>query len=159
MDAPFQIRPIGPDDRDACGRVYFDAVRDGTGRHYSAEEARAWAPTDDPSEWGERLYTGVSWVAEGDGRVQGFLTMRHDGHLDLFFVRPGWRRAGVAGALYDAALAWARARGLATLTTQASLLARSFLARRGWEVVAEETALRNGLPLTRYEMALHGLGE
>lgn len=154
MGQSFRIRAINPADRAACGRVYLDAVRNGTDRHYTAEQARAWAPDDAARDWGDRLFSGTTWVADGGGAVRGFLTMIEAGHLDLFFVEPGWRGAGVASALYESALHWARARGHRRLTTHASLLARSFLIRRGWQVIAEEEAARHGVMLTRFEMVL-----
>ncbi len=154
MKTGFHIRAVRKGDRAACGQVYFDAVRNGTAPVYTAAQAEAWAPEEDHVEWGNRLYSGTTWVAEGAGDIQGFITFRADGHLDLFFVRPGWRKAGVAGALYDRALEWARDRGFARLTTDASLLAQSFLARRGWQVLAEEQAGRRGQLLTRFKMVL-----
>jgi putative acetyltransferase len=149
------LRPGGPEDAAACHAVYVTAVREGAAPLYSLAERMAWAPFDTPEPWmAERLASGTTWLAEADGRLMGFLTATEAGHLDLFFVRPEARRGPVAPALYDAFAAWAAARGLTRLTTHASALARRFLERRGWQVVAEERVLRHGVELTRWAMAL-----
>lgn len=135
--------------------IYFDAVRNGTAPHYSAQEAAAWAPdARDQSEWTGRLAEGRTWIAESDAGAQGFITLAPEAHLDLFFVRPTARPMGVAAALYDTLLAAAREDRHSALTTHASHLARRFLDRRGWTVEAEEQSLRHGILLTRFRMRL-----
>ncbi|PRY25951.1 GNAT family acetyltransferase [Aliiruegeria haliotis] len=148
------VRRGGAADVEACHDVYYDAVRNGTSPHYSAEQAAAWAPSRKPEDWLEpRLAVGTTWIAESVDRAEGFLTVTDAGHLDFFFVRPQWRRSGLSSALYDQMQAWTDARGLTHLTTYASHLCRRFLERRGWVVLHGETALRNGVELTRWEMA------
>lgn len=157
MNVPaYAIRTGTVTDAAACHAVYVDAVRNGTAPLYSAEEARAWAPSEQLEDWlPPRLQAGQTWIAEASGTVVGFLTVTPDGHLDLFFVRPGWRRSGLAAELYERMTAWAGARGIERMSTFASHLARRFLERRGWHVVSGETAIRNGVALKRWEMAWH----
>lgn len=141
--------------RDApiCFDIYKDAVHNGTAPHYTAEESAAWAPLDGAADWiFERFENGTTWIAERDGQPLGFLTATHEGHLDLFFLRPAERRTGISSMLYDAYLA--HFPDTPRLTTFASHLARRFLERRGWHVVAEERHERNGVPLTRFRMIL-----
>ena len=148
------IRDGGTEDAEICHRVYVDAVRNGTAPHYSRAEALAWAPSGETGAWmAQRLAVGTSWVAERDARAQGFLTVTPDGHLDLFFVRPEWRRSGMADALYQAMMGWAGQRGITRMTTDASHLARAFLERRGWQALELERNLRNGVELHRWKMA------
>lgn len=150
----WEIRPGGAADAPACHAVYLDAVRNGTSGHYTAREARAWAPSDEVEDWlPPRLEAGTTWIAWRTDRAEGFLTVTDAGHLDFFFVRPDARGSGLAAALYDRMMELADTRGHDHLTTHASHLARSFLEKRGWRVIAKETALRNGVPLDRWEMA------
>ncbi len=149
------IRDGSAVDAETCHAVYRDAVHNGTAPLYSAEQAEAWAPTGEPADWlGTRLADGRTWVADLDGEAIGFLTATHAGHLDLFFVRPEWRRRGVSSELYDHMIVWARANRLSKMTTFASHLAKRFLERRGWAVVEMETAIRNGVALDRWKMHL-----
>lgn len=151
------LRRFHAGDVAACGAVYFDAVRNGTAPHYTAEQAAAWAPSPAPEGWADLLAESDTWIVEAPGFCAGFLTLRADGHLEFFFVRPTWRGAGVSHALYRAALAHAKLRGHRKLTTHASLLARRFLERRGWQVTEEEEVERHGARLRRFAMALDPL--
>jgi putative acetyltransferase len=147
------IRPGGAADARACHAAYVDAIRNGTAPLYTAEQAKAWAPADDVEDWmPARLENGITWIAERDGRAAGFLTFTPEAHLDFFFVRPEARSGGLAGALYDRMIAWAKAEGHRHLTTHANHLARSFLLRRGWRSVERETAIRRGVALDRRKM-------
>lgn len=149
------IRRYHPDDTEGCFAVYLSAIRDGAHHHYSAAQRHAWAPHDMTSDWmPDRLEDGDTWVAEASGEIRGFLTLRADGHLDLFFVHVEVMGTGAAAHLYDTMLAAASAAGLTRLTTDASHYARRFLERRGWRLIAEESVLRNGAVLTRFKMDL-----
>lgn len=149
------IRPYRDGDGPACYGVYFDAVRNGTAPAYSEEQARAWAPSKtDNGEWSHRLSSGTTLVSEEAGQVTGFITLTGEGHLDLFFVRPAARPHGTASMLYDSLLRDVRCHHFTRLTTHASLIARRFLERRGWQVIHEETATRNGVDLIRFLMSL-----
>lgn len=152
------LRRLAADEIAICHAIYLDAIHNGTALHYSAEQRAAWAPRGPvPAEWTGRMTDGaVTWLAEcgdGDKGAVGFATLR-GGYLDFLYVRPDARDTGAAGLLYSAALAYARAEGHRQMTTHASHLARRFLARRGWHVVAPETVVRNGVAIERFEMAL-----
>ena len=147
------LREATPGDAGSCFAIYRDAVDGAT--LYSAEERRAWAPPDDDGAWmAPRLAAGRTWIADRDGAPAGFLTAMPGGYLDFFYVRPAQRGKGVAPALHARFLDWAEAEGHRTLTTDASHHARRFLEPRGWSVVEKEVVMRNGIPLTRWRMAL-----
>ncbi|MEM0946917.1 MAG: GNAT family N-acetyltransferase [Pseudomonadota bacterium] len=151
------LRPVANHDTHACLSIYLDAIHNGTSPHYTEAEREAWAPRDaahDLDAWESRLKTGLSFLAEDEAEPVGFITMTGDGYLDLFFVRPIARRNGAAAALYDHLLTAAREKGLTQLTTHASHLARWFLERRGWTVLAPEMVERHGVSLERFEMCL-----
>lgn len=149
------LRRYRPADAQGCHAVYLSAVRDGAHHHYTRAQRHAWAPHDMMEDWmPERLGQGTTWLAEATtGEIRGFITLRDDGHLDLFFVHAEEMGQGAAARLYDALLAEARSRGLPRLTTHASHYARRFLERRGWHVIAPESVLRHGVRIDRWEMA------
>lgn len=150
------IRRWLPEDAETSYRVYFDSVRVGAASHYTEEQRRAWVPSESMEDWWTpRLIDGTAWVAEDETGLAGLIALRDDGHLDLFFVLSRARGAGAATALYDALMNEARARNLDQLTTDASHLARRFLERREWKLVAEETVTRSGVPLARFRMVCH----
>lgn len=153
------IRRFRESDAAATARVFFDAVHRATRSFYDAAQRQAWAPRiPDTDAWHARIAPQIAYVAERDGVVIGFMTLRTDGHLDLAFVVPEAVGQGVAKALYDAILREALAAGITRLTTEASLMARPFFERQGWTVQCEQTVERDGVTLTRFLME-HDFGE
>jgi GNAT superfamily N-acetyltransferase len=105
------------------------------------------------------------WVAERDGAVAGAIGMTGEGggvaRLRWFIVDPGARRTGVGSRLLDAALAWARAQGFASvmlftfgdLVDAARLYRRAGFAKVGERVGTEwsETLVEERWALTLRE--------
>lgn len=149
------IRPYRAGDRAACKGVFFRAVRHGAAGAYPASALAVWAPSPLPDpEQPDKLLDQWAWVAEAEGRITGFMSLRRDGYLDMAFVLPEVMGTGVAGALYEVLIAQARRAGLARLSAHASHLARPFLARRGWQVEAQDAYERDGAVLTRFAMVV-----
>ena len=155
-----RVRGMAAGDAPVLARIFWRGVREGAAGAYDAAQRAAWCPAvPEGPAWETRLAAGETLVAERDGAPVGFMTWRpSDGVLDLAFVLPEEMGRGTAGRLADAVEADARAAGLARLTTEASDLARPFLARRGWRVVAGQTVERQGVRLrnTLMELRLDG---
>ncbi|MDT8345626.1 MAG: GNAT family N-acetyltransferase, partial [Thermohalobaculum sp.] len=153
LSAGLRIRAFAPGDAADCHRVFWRAVHEGAVAAYSTAERAAWAPDPDPPpDWGSRLGDGITLVAIRKAAIRGFMTLGHDGHLDLAYVLPEERGQGTADALLAALEAAARARGLHWLTTEASLVARPFLERHGWCGASRQSVIRNGVALTNFRM-------
>ncbi|MCB1493266.1 MAG: GNAT family N-acetyltransferase [Rhodobiaceae bacterium] len=147
------VRRFEPVDCDATARIFFDAVHVGAAGHYDAEQRRAWAPErPDGARWLDRLTGQSTFVAERAGAVVGFMTLDPSGHIDLAFVAPEAMGQGIAFALYRAVEAEAVRLGLDHLTTEASLVARPFFVRQGWQVVRAQTVERRGVTLSNVRM-------
>ncbi|MBO0333623.1 GNAT family N-acetyltransferase [Sneathiella sp. CAU 1612] len=138
----------------STARLYFDSVRDGTAPHYNEEQRKAWAPdVPEAEEWRKWLSGMTTWVAETEERLIGFMSLSPNGHLELAFVHPDWIGKGIAARLYKRLEAHARATGMTSLDSDASLLARPFFERQGWHVVKEQQPVRHGVSLTNFRMA------
>lgn len=75
-----------------------------------------------------------------------------EGYLDLAFVAPEAARQGVGSALLAGIEEIVRARGITRMTTQASLVAKPFFARHGWQVETRQSVERQGVTLTNFRM-------
>lgn len=152
------LRPYHPGDRRACYDVFREAVHTGAIGAYTPEQRAVWAPDNGfHPETADKMLDMVAFVAEnpdGAGRLEGFMAMEKNGHLDRAFVRPCWMGRGLAQTLYDLLLEWARGAGLTQLTTEASHLARPFFEKNGWRVDAPETITRGGVEIERFRMSL-----
>lgn len=128
-------------------------MHEGAVAAYTAKERAAWAPDPaPPPDWGARLGGQVTRVAIRKAAIRGFMTLGHDGHLDLAYVLPEERGQGTADALLAALEEVARARGMRWLTTEASLVARPFFERHGWQGGLRQSVIRNGVALTNFRM-------
>ena len=148
-----KIRPLVPGDYSHAGRIFFCAVHEGTRTVYSLRQRLAWAGESiDLAWWRARMAGMQGFVAEAEGEPVGFMTIDAAGYVDLAFVLPSCARRGVGARLLGAVEDWARARGVARLTTHASLAATPFFARHGWAVLAREQVRREGVALDRHHM-------
>ena len=147
------VRDATPEDTATLADIFFRAVREGA-TAYSEAERIAWVAEPVPVDvWAERIEGLDTVVAEEDGALLGFMSLRaEDGYLDLAFVLPEWHGKGVAERLYCVLEGRARAAGSRRLTTHASRMARPFFARMGWQVVAREEREKNGQVLERFAM-------
>ncbi|WP_176473892.1 GNAT family N-acetyltransferase [Actibacterium ureilyticum] len=153
---PPTLRLARPGDGAPCYDVMYRAVHQGAVAAYSPVERQAWMPHPTaPKGFQDRILAQHTVVACKRG-VIGFMTLGHDGHLDLAYVAPDWMGRGVGDRLYTALLDHAVAHGLSPLSTEASLLFRPFLARRGWTTQARQSVIRNGVAITNFRMQLTG---
>jgi putative acetyltransferase len=147
------VRRFVPADLDAVIDVFRQSVRRVAIRDYSEAQVKAWAPDEiDRGAWAERRGSRPTWVAEIDGRIAGFTDLEPDGHIDMMFVHPDYQGRGVAGRLLDAVEAEAASLGLERMFTEASLTARPFFARRGFQVIEQQTVTKRGVDFTNFRM-------
>lgn len=149
------MRQWEPTDAEASYAVYFDAVHHGSDAHYSADQRHAWVPSPIIQEWWlPRLAAAKTWVTSDEHGLTGFISLREDGYLDMFFVSSRARGNGTSARLYEKLIEQARSSELGRLTTHASHYLRPFLEKRNWQVTAKEVVTRQDVALERFEMEL-----
>lgn len=152
-DTPTSIRPFADADGPATLGVFLRAIRETASTHYDAQQIAAWASDDiDQLRWTAKRAAANTWVAERAGTVIGFTDIDDLGHVDMMFVDPTAGRRGVATALLAHVSSIARDNGIAVLTVDASVTARPFFERHGFEVVREQRVERRGARLTNFRM-------
>jgi putative acetyltransferase len=133
--------------------IFERAISETALSRYSPDEVRAWlGHPRDPSEWHVDRARVDTYVAEIHGAVAGFTDLDADGYVDRLFVSPDHGRRGVGRALLAHVVEEAGTRGLAELTTHASLVARPVFERAGFSVVHEETIVKGAVSLRRFFM-------
>ena len=147
------LRPYRASDAGGTLDVFLRAIRTTASRDYTPEQVAAWASEDiDVVAWGDRRLAARTQVAELDGMVVGFTDVDDEGYVDMLFVDPAVGRRGVATALLTWVVETAQAAGATELTTHASLTARPFFERVGFEVVAERHPVLRGVAMTNFAM-------
>ena len=136
-DTTLSTRRAGPQDLDALA-VLFDAYRGFYGQPSDVARARDWLRTR------MRVGESVVLVAERGGGIVGFIQLypmfssvrtERTWILNDLFVSEAARRGGVARALLDAAVEFARASGAAGIsleTTRDNASARALYRAAGW---------------------------
>ena len=147
------LRPYRASDAGGTLDVFLRAIRTTASRDYTPEQVGAWASDEiDVVAWGDRRLAARTQVAELDGVVVGFTDVDDEGYVDMLFVDPAVGRRGVATALLAWVVDTAQAAGASELTTHASLTARPFFERVGFEVVAERRPVLRGVAMTNFAM-------
>jgi len=147
------IRPYQPHDLEPVTRVFTEAVHRLAANAYDDEQRDAWAPRPpDLEAWQVRLDELTTLVAEIDGQLAGFIAWEATGRIDLLFTAPGFERQGVASSLYQQAERAIERLGHSEIVTEASLVARPFFERQGFQAVEEQTVARRGVLFSRVLM-------
>lgn len=146
-------RPYECTDLPGVIETYTVSIRSLAASYYSPEQIAAWAPVPpDIARWQERLARLHTIVAEADGILAGFASYTHDGYLDFLFTHPTFARRGVASSLYQRVEFALRTIDAPRVTTHASLVARPFFDRHGFQLDSEECVECRGAYLRRFAM-------
>jgi len=145
-----KIRPYRSADVETLARLFYDTVHSVNAADYSPEQLAVWAPGQvDLARWDASFLAHRTLVAQEDDTIVGFADMTAEGYLDRLYVHRDYLRRGVATALCDGL---ERGCAAAILTTHASITARPFFEKRGWQVLRRQQVLRRGIALTNFVM-------
>ena len=127
------LRPFLPADVPLLAEIFRASIEELTGDDYSEAQQEAWASRADDENFEKRLSDALTLVATMDGSPLGFVSLKDNTHIDLFFVHPAVARHGVGAMLYDAVEKLATARGAQRLTAEVSDTAMPFFQKRGFQ--------------------------
>lgn len=165
-EAPNPVRRLLPGEWRAYRAIRLRALADAP-EAFGSTLAREQALPDDT--WATRVAksadSGIdcALVAEVEGQLAGLLWAKVDaqdvGRVNLFqmWVAPQWRGRGVAAALLDEALGWARARGTRVVhlgVNSENAGALRLYERAGFQPIGEPYLMREGAPHMEQEMRL-----
>ncbi|MEX0270524.1 GNAT family N-acetyltransferase [Leptolyngbyaceae cyanobacterium UHCC 1019] len=152
------VRPYQLADTAAISTLFYDTVHHINSRDYSLEQVNTWAPKDLTLDfWIERLSQSITYVAEQTiveqtKQIIGFGNLQANGYLDCFYCHKDFQRMGVGSQLLATLEATARSQKIHTLTTAASITARSFFEAKGFHVVSPQTVERRGQSFLNFIM-------
>ena len=147
------IRRATLDDAPAIATLYHDTVTKINSRDYAPAQIEAWAgETPDEEKWRERQTNRTTFVDEHNGTIRGFAELEDNGHIGAIYVHADYQGEGIASALLDEVEKEAAARGVTCLSTEASITALPFFAKRGFETVAAQDVEYRGQIFRNYRM-------
>lgn len=149
------IRSFRPGDAPALARIFYAAVHQIGGLHYSLEQLKAWAPAvPNPERFLEQASDGrILLVAADDSdRPLAYGDLEENGHIDHLYCRPDVAGTGVASALYGQLEAAARDRGIGRLHVEASEPARRFFLRKSFILLQRREFTLDGVAIHNFAM-------
>lgn len=148
----FKLRLYQYSDLEGVITVFQRAVRETASRDYNPAQIAAWVQADRDS-WQKRLLNSHCWVATIEDTIVGFGNVELDGHLDLMFTHPDYLRTGVASALLQKLEHAVIAMALPVIFTEASITAKPFFSRRGYQLLAAQQVQVRGQNFINYRMS------
>jgi len=147
-----QLAPYRSGEAAALAGLFYRTVHAVCLGDYTQEQVDAWADGRvDVDAWERSFLQHYTLVARVGGEIVGFADLDGD-YLDRLYVHKDHQRNGVATALVQALEQAAAQQGHRRLVTHASITARPFFEKQGYQVVKEQQVERRGVLLTNFVM-------
>lgn len=148
------LRLYKPNDCKEIVEMFYNTVHSINIKDYNEEQVNVWAPKDiDFIKWNDTLLEHYSIVCEKEGIIIGFGDIDHLGYLDRLYVHKDYQGCKVATKIVNELEDYARKNNVRTVTTDASITARLFFEKRGYEVMKEQEVERKGVLLINFKMS------
>lgn len=129
--------------------LFYNTVHTVNAKDYTKEQLNVWATGQvDLEKWNLSLQEHYSVVAVENNIIVGFGDIDKTGYLDHLFVHADYQGKGIATSICDQLEQVVQE----NITTHASIIARPFFEKRGYQVVKEQQVERQGIFLTNYVM-------
>lgn len=129
--------------------LFKETVHTVNAKDYSPEEIKTWTfSKTDFSEWEQSLSKHYSFVAVENGVIVGFGDISPEGYLDRLFVHKNFQNRGIGTALCNQLEKQVNG----PIVTHASITAKNFFEKRGYQTIKEQKVMRNGVYLRNYVM-------
>lgn len=147
------LRPYTSHDFQKIIELFYNTVHAINKKDYTVAQLNAWAPKDmEVSKWQNSLSEHYTLVCENQGMIVGFGDIDESGYLDRLYVHKDYQRCKVATMIVDALEEHARQTYIKMIVTDASITARPFFEKRGYEVIRQQKVERRGEALINFKM-------
>lgn len=153
-----KLRKYQSADCPVLAQLFYDTIHSVNARDYSKAQLNAWATgAVNLIAWDASFLKHNTIVAEQNGRIVGFGDMDDSGYLDKLFVHKECQGMGIAKAIVTALEQDEKRKRISCFTVHASITAKPFFEKMGYQVVRENTVIRQGIQLTNFSMSKDGL--
>lgn len=143
------LRAYQQSDCESLAELFYHTVHIINAKDYTKEQLDVWAARQvDLEKWNQSLQEHYSIVAVENGVIAGFGDIDKTGYLDRLFVHADNQGKGIATAICEQLEQVVKG----NITTHASITAKPFFEKRGYKVVEEQQAERQGIYLTSFVM-------
>lgn len=150
------FRKAALEDLPAMKALYRDTILTVCRKDYTEEQVKVWSSSVNKEErWLGVVMNQLVLLAEIDGALVGFGTLRDHNYIDFFYVHQDFQGMGIARELLSRLLEKANSHGEKLITSDISITARPFFEKSGFKVVAEQENVRQDVILINYKMMKH----
>ena len=143
------IREYQPSDCKEITELFYHTVHTVNAKDYTEEQRNVWATGQvELEKWNQSLQEHYSIVAVENDVIVGFGDIDSTGYLDRLYVHADHQGKGIATAICNQ-LEQAVS---GNITTHASITAKPFFEKRGYQVVRQQQVERKGVTLTNFVM-------
>lgn len=143
------LRRYKNEDLKELSTLFKETVHTVNAKDYSPEEIKGWTfSKTDFSEWEQSLSEHYSFVAVENGVIVGFGDINPEGYLDRLFVHKNFQNRGIGTAFCNQLEKQVNG----PIVTHASITAKNFFGKRGYQTIKEQKVMRNGVYLRNYVM-------
>ena len=147
------IRLYRSSDAKQIAQLFYETVHTVNAKDYSREQLDAWAPKElDTAGWERALFPTIAFVAQIGKKIVGFADFLPDGFLCHLYVHKDHQRQGIATLLLAEVEKTAKAQGLASMQTEASITARPFFESQGYMAGPAQQKRHNNQIFINYPM-------
>lgn len=147
------IRNFKDEDIESVLNLFYDTVHSVNSKDYNNEQLKAWGPKElDRLKWIESLNRNYSIVAEENTQIIGFGDIDSTGYLDRLYVHKNHQGKKVASNLINVLENYIFNKGVKSIITDASITAKPFFEKKGYEVIKEQQVELRGQLFTNFKM-------
>lgn len=147
------IRKGLPGDLAELQQLFVDTVSSICKADYNIQQVRAWTSgIENKARWSEIISNQYLLVAQLENKIVGFASLENGNYLDFLYIHKDFQRQGLAYKLYTKIEEEALLQHQTELTSDVSKTARPFFERIGFEVLKEQTVVRQNVELTNFKM-------
>ena len=147
------LKQITKKDQLELKKLYFDSILSIDERIYTQEQKRAWAS----QAWDNKIFDlsisqGKGWLIENDGKIIGFATRYPKNRISLLYCKGDSQRKGFGTILLHKLEEDAKAEGITSLSTEASLISYGLFLKNDWKIIRKEKIIIKNIIFERYKM-------
>ena len=148
-----RLKKITKKDQLKIKMLYFDSIISIDERIYSLEHKRAWASQAwDNKNFDLTLTQGKGWLVFDKENILAFAARYPDDRVALLYCRGDSQRKGYGTRLLHKLEKEAKREGIASLSTEASLISYKLFLRNKWEIIRKEKIIIKNIIFERYKM-------
>ncbi len=144
------IRKYKPADCKILAELFYHTVHTVNAKNYTKEQLNAWASGNiDLTVWNQSFMKHDTVAAVQGNLIVGFGDMDKSGYFDRLYVHEDYQHQGIGSAICQVLESNCPA---SEFSVHASITAQPFFISRGYQVIQEQKAIRNGVSLINYLM-------